>query len=139
MVMTVPNASANLYVCFAFCTPMYKEGIIRLWHHNCILGRGMDPSALASSVVNWICGSMLLICSRNLSFFAESMTTQVSSHMSLPNSWRIFSCVNGLGLRILHIEVGHIGAGGRPHGCSLQLFKEPALELEISGLQTNLQ
>ena len=41
--------------------------------------KGIDPSALASSVVNWMCGSMLLMCSRKLFFFAEFMTTQVSS------------------------------------------------------------
>ena len=41
--------------------------------------KGIDPSALSSSVVNWMCGSLLLMCSRNYSFPAESMTTQVSS------------------------------------------------------------
>ena len=41
--------------------------------------KGIDPSGLASSVVNWMTGSMLLMCSRNSSFLAESMITQVSS------------------------------------------------------------
>ena len=33
--------------------------------------KGRDPSGLASSVVNWMCGSMLLICSRNSSFLVD--------------------------------------------------------------------
>ena len=41
--------------------------------------KGRDPSDLASSVVNWMCRSMLLKCSKNFSFLAESMPTKVSS------------------------------------------------------------
>ena len=43
--------------------------------------KGMDPSALASSVVKWICGSILLIYSRNFSFFDDSMTTKSSTYL----------------------------------------------------------
>ena len=39
----------------------------------------------------------------------------------------------------LHVEIGYNGEDGRPHSGSLKLFKELALELEISGLQTKLQ
>ena len=41
--------------------------------------KGRDPSVLASSVVNWMFGSRLLIRSKNSSFLDDSMTTKVSS------------------------------------------------------------
>ena len=40
---------------------------------------GGDPSGFASSDVNWMCGSKLLMCSRKFSFLVESMTIKVSS------------------------------------------------------------
>ena len=94
----------------------------------------IDPSALASSVVNWMCGSMLLMCSRNSSFLTESMTTQVSFTYLFQILGRVLSCINDLGLKVLHKKVAHSGAHGRPHSHSLKLFKEPALKLEIGGL-----
>ena len=59
-------------------------------------------------------------------------------HKALPNSWQALSCVYGLVLKILHVEVGHNGADGRPHSCSLEWFIEPVLELDICCLQAKL-
>ena len=56
-----------------------------------------------------------------------------------PYSRRVYSWINDLDFKILHEEVGHNGADGRPHSCSLQLFKESALKLEVTGLQAELQ
>ena len=97
----------------------------------------IDPSVLASSVVNCMCWSMLLICSRNL-FPCRIYDHTSVIYISLQTSWGIFSCINGLGLKILPVEVGHNEGDGRCHSCSAKLFKEPALELEISGFQTKL-
>ena len=96
--------------------------------------KGTDPSALASSVVNWMCGSILLMCSRNSSFPCRIYDHTSVINIPLPKSWRVLSCINGLGLKVLHKGVGHNEVDGRPHSCSLKLFKEPALELEIGGL-----
>ena len=40
---------------------------------------GIAPSGFASSDVNWMCGSKLLIWLKNSSFLAESKMTQASS------------------------------------------------------------
>ena len=96
-------------VCFLY-TVVIKEmsacGITR------VSKKGMDLSALVSSVVNWMYGSKLLVCSRNYSFFDVSVTTKVSSTYLFPYSWRILNCVDGLGLIVLHVAVGHYGADG---------------------------
>ena len=123
-------------VCVGFLYTVVNRGLSG-WGKTTVSRKGRDPSGLASSVVDWMCGSMLLICSRNFSFLAASMTTSVI-HISLPATGRIFSWAYGLDLKVLHVEVGHIGADGRPPGCFLQLFIAPALELEVGGLQTEL-
>ena len=98
---------------------------------------GIHPSGLASSDVNWMCGSKLLMCFKNFSFLAESKITQASSTYPLPHPWRAFGSVDGLYLKVLHEEVGHYGADGRPHGCSLNLFIEPVLKLKIGVFKQN--
>ena len=51
---------------------------IWLWHTR-ESRNGIDPSGLESSVVNWILGSILLMCWKNSSLLAELKMTQVSS------------------------------------------------------------
>ena len=41
--------------------------------------KGMDPSVLASSVVKWMCGSTLLICSRKTLFLCSICDHKMSS------------------------------------------------------------
>ena len=115
-VMVSVSTQVQDCMCGASYTLMLT-GIIRLWHYYCVQER-KDPSALASSVVKWMCGSTLLMCSRNHSFFTASMTTKLSS-THLPKSWWVFSCIDDLDIKILHIEVGHNGDDGRSHSCSL--------------------
>ena len=75
MMVTVP-VQVQIFMCGLLYTHVNWElsgcGI------TVVSRKGIDPSALASSVVNWMCGSMLLMCSRKPSIFAASMTTQVS-------------------------------------------------------------
>ena len=49
------------------------------WGITIVSRKGMDPSVPACSVVKWMCGSTLLMCSRKPCFFVASMTTKVSS------------------------------------------------------------
>ena len=46
--------------------------------------KGMDPSVLVSSVVKWMYGATLLMCSRKPCSFSASMTTKVSSTNLFP-------------------------------------------------------
>ena len=94
---------------------------------------GMDPSGLASSDVNWMCGSKLLMCYKKLFFSCRIQDHTSAIHIPLPHLWRALGSVDGIYFKVLHEEVGHNGADGRPHGCSLNLFIEPALKLEIGG------
>ena len=52
--------------------------VVRLCHDQASK-KGMNPSFLVYSTVNLMCGSMLLMCLRNLSFFDDSMITKMSS------------------------------------------------------------
>ena len=90
----------------------YNEGNVRLCHHQSIQEE-MDQSALVYSIVSWICGSVLLMCSRKLSFFIVSLTTQVD-HIPLPYSWGMLNCVNDLDYKVLHVEVATMGIMGDP-------------------------
>ena len=114
-----------------------KKGIIRLWHHYCIQ-EGNGPiwlSILCCKLDVWVHVVDVL---QELLFPCRIYDYKSVIHISVPYSQRIFSCFDGLDLKVLHTEVDHNGADGRIHGCSLKLFKKPALELEISGLQTKL-
>ena len=93
----------------------------------------IDPTVLASCVVKWMCGSTVDVLQETL-LLCSIYDHKSVIHIPLPNSWRVLICVDGLVLKILHIQVGHNWADGRPHGCSLELLKEPTLELEICGL-----
>ena len=58
-------------------------------------------------------------------------------HIPLPHFRRELGSVEGLYLKVLHEEVGHYGADGSPYGCSLDVFIEPTLKLEIGGFKQN--
>ena len=60
-------------------------------------------------------------------------------HIPLPHFGRILGSVDGFLFKVLHEEVGHYGADGGPHDCSIDLVIETALELEIGCLQAKLQ
>ena len=49
-------------------------------------------------------------------------------HIPLPHFGRILGSVDGFHFKVLHEEVSHYGADGRPHGCSTDLFIETALD-----------
>ena len=73
VMVTVP-LQIQMCVCVGFlCTDVKRQ--LSGCDIAIVFRKGRDPSDLVSSVVNWMCGSMLLICSRNFSFLAESMTT----------------------------------------------------------------
>ena len=46
------------------------------WVITIVSRKGMDPSVPASSVVKWMCGSILLMCSRKPCFFVASIKPQ---------------------------------------------------------------
>ena len=60
-------------------------------------------------------------------------------HKPFPHLWRVLGCLNGSYFKFLHEKVGHYWADRWPHGCSINLFLEVALELEISCFETELQ
>ena len=131
MMVTVP-VQAQVCMCGLPIHWRY-QGNIRLWHHNYVQERNgpICSDILCCEMDVWVYTVNML----QETFLLCSIYDHTSViHIPLPTSWRVPSCVDGLGLKILHIEVGHNGADGRPHGCSLELFKEPALKLEIGGL-----
>ena len=132
--VTVP---VQIQICVWASYKLMLKGIIRLRHNDSVQERNR-PIFFGILCLNWMCRSMLLICSRKTFLLCSLYDNTGVIHISFPNPWRIFSCVDGLGLKILHVEVGHNGADGRPHSCSLQLFKIPALEMEVGGFHTKL-
>ena len=101
----------------------YKEGLFRLWHHNCIQ-EGNGPiwfSILCYKLDVWL---HLVDVLQELLFPCRIYDHKSVIPISLPYSWGILSCIDGLDLKVLHIEVGHNWADGRSHGCYLKLFKE---------------
>ena len=73
IVMTVP-----LQVQICVCGLLYT--IVMRGFSGCVITKvskkGMDPSVLASSIVNWMCGSILLMCSRNFSLSLLTLSPQ---------------------------------------------------------------
>ena len=79
----------------------------------------MDPSVLASSVCKmdvWVYTVDVLLETLLLCSIYDHKS---AFHIPLPMPWRALSCIDGLVLKVLHIEVGHNAADGGPHGCSL--------------------
>ena len=53
--------------------------------------------------------------------------------------WRVGGSVDGLDFKLLYKQVGHKGADGGPHCCSLYLFKIAIFEKKICVFKEELQ
>ena len=62
------------------------------------------------------------------------ITVNVSSINLLHNFWWYCGCPDSLDFQILHEQINHNWADGRPHCSSLLLLIESTIELEISVL-----
>ena len=73
--------------------------------------KGIEPSSPASSLVNWMCLSMLLRCLWNSAFLDDCRMVKVSS-TNLLQKRRVWCCFYGLVFKLFHIQVCHNGAQG---------------------------
>ena len=91
-----------------------------------------------SSTANFMAGSTLFMCWRKPCLLTSLWMTNVSSTYQCQNLgggavFRAFC------FQVLHVEIGHNGAGWGTHGCTLNLFIELVLEREVCVLETKLQ
>ena len=77
--------------------------------------KGIDPSSLCSSQINWMCWSMELMWSWKALLCDDSMMVNVSS-TNLFQRWGVWSCANCFLFKVLHIKIGNYWADGRAHG-----------------------
>ena len=101
-----------------------------MWHHNSVQERNgpICSHILSCKMDVWV--YLVDVFQETLLPFSLNDHKNVI-HKPLSNSGRAFSCVDGLILDILHVEVAHNGADGRPPSCYLELLIETAPELEI--------
>ena len=77
---------------------------------------GMEPSGPASSIVNLMDVSTVLICWKNSSLCDLFWITKVSSTISSPYPWRVQCSVNGSVLKSLHVNICYNWAHWWSHG-----------------------
>ena len=69
--------------------------------------KGMEPLSLRFSVVNWMWGSIELICWGNWWLCSNCWMMKVSSSYLLKNLGVGCICVGGPEIKVLHEQVGH--------------------------------
>ena len=95
-----------------------KERIIRLWHHYCIK-EGDGPISFGIFCCKLDIWVHLVDVLQELFFLCRLYDYKSVIYISLPYSWRMFTCVDDLHLKVLHVEFCHNWADRRPHVCSL--------------------
>ena len=83
--------------------------------------KGIKPSAIVSSTVNWIPWSIELMCSRNSLLYANHYHKGIINIPS-PMTWGVDWVAEGFQFKIFHKQVCYYGDYGWPHVYLLQLF-----------------
>ena len=100
---------------------------------------GIDPPGLESLRCELDSGVNVIDVMEEFIFTCRTQDDTSVIHIPLPHFGRVLGSLDGFYLKVLHEEVGHYGADGWPHGCSIDLLIKAALELEIGCLQAKLQ
>ena len=98
--------------------------------------KGMEPSSLLSSTVNFMAGSTLLMCCRKSCLLTSLWMTKVSSTNLCQNLGGGMQCL-GLFALSTPLKVCYYGTFQGAHGHTLNLFKELAFEGEICVFRQN--
>ena len=97
--------------------------------------KGMEPSSLLSSTVNFMAGSTLLMCWRKSCLLTSLWMTKVSSTNLCQNLEGGVAVLRDICSKYSSVKVCYYGTYWGTHGHTLNLFKELALEGEIGVFQ----
>ena len=101
--------------------------------------KGMDPSSLLSSTVNLIAGSTLFMCWRKPCLLTSLWMTKVSSTYLPQNLGGWGQYLELFASKYSMYRLATMGLTEEPHGSTLNLFIELALEREVGVFETKLQ
>ena len=94
--------------------------------------KGMEPSGLDSSLVNWIWWSMEFSCSKKTCFLSWLDDGKSFIYKPFPEIRGLWWWVYGFNFKILHVQISYNGTYWWAHGSSFLLFKVPALKGKVS-------